>query len=85
MPLSSFAIVHAARAAYEGLEVFDDAFWKRFHTMPPRAFAKHLCEWAKNVDWQRFKKAVRGPKKPVPKRTRFKNTPHVSTARLLAE
>lgn len=86
MPLSNFAIVNAARSAYEGMEVMlDDAVWEQFHAMAPRTFAKHLRNWAKNADWERFRKAVRGPKKPVPKRTRFKNTPHVSTARLLAE
>jgi hypothetical protein len=30
-----------------------------------------------------IRKHKRGPKKPVPKRTRFKNEPHVSTKKLL--
>jgi hypothetical protein len=86
MPLSEFAIVHAARSVHDGLDLMlDDHVWEQFHAMAPRAFAKRLVAWAKNADWQRFRKAVRGPKKPVPKRTRFKDKPHVSTARLLAE
>jgi Transposase DDE domain len=86
MPLSDFAIVHAARSAHDGMSlVLDDDVWELFHEMAPRTFAKRLVAWARNTDWQRFRKAVRGPKKPVPKRTRFKGTPHVSTARLLAE
>ncbi len=86
MPLSEFAIINAARSVHDGMDlVLDDDVWKPFHTMAPRTFAKHLVAWAAHSDWQRFRKAVRGPKKPVPKRTRFKNTPHVSTAKLLAE
>jgi hypothetical protein len=85
MPLSDFAIVHAARSVHDGMAaVFDDDVWEQFRTMAPPTLAKRLIAWAKNADWQRFRKAVRGPKKPVPKRTRFKGTPHVSTARLLA-
>jgi hypothetical protein len=85
MPLSEFAIVSAARSAHDGMTlVLDDEVWEQFHTMTPRAFAKCLVRWARNADWQRFRKAMRGPKKAVPKRTRFMDSPHVSTARLLA-
>lgn len=86
MPLSEFAIVHAARSIHDGMDLMlDEDVWEQFHEMAPRAFATRLIEWGKNADWQRFRKSVRGPKKPVPKRTRFKHKPHVSTARLLAE
>jgi hypothetical protein len=86
MPLSAFAMIHAARSVYEGMDlVLNEDIWEQFHTLPPRAFAERLIAWGTNADWQRFRKAVRGPKKPVPKRTRFKNQPHVSTARLLNE
>lgn len=86
MPLSEFAIVNAARSAHDGMDiVLDDEVWTAFHAMAPRTFAKRLLGWAAHSDWQRFRKAVRGPKKPVPQRTRFKDKPHVSTARLLAE
>lgn len=85
LPLSDFAIVHAARSVHEGMDLaLDEQVWEQFHEMTPAAFAKRLVAWAENVDWRRFRKAIRGPKKPVPKRTRFKGTPHVSTARLLA-
>lgn len=86
MQLSDFAIIHAARSDHNGMAVmFEEDYWKQFCTMTHRAFAKQLIAWAKSSDWQRYRKAVRGPKKPVPKRTRFKGTPHVSTARLLAK
>jgi hypothetical protein len=86
MPLSDFAIIEEARAVYRGMEViFEDAVWLPFQTMPATQLAQQLLNWASHIDWRRFRKAVRGPKKPRPPRKRFKNKPHVSTARLLAE
>jgi Transposase DDE domain len=86
MPLSEYAIINAARSVHDGMDlVLDDEVWEPFRTMAPQSFAKRLVQWAMHSDWLRFRKAVRGAKKPVPKRTRFKNTPHVSTARLLAK
>ena len=86
MPLSEYAIINAARSVHDGMDlVLDDEVWEPFRTMAPQSFAKRLVEWAMHSDWLRFRKAVRGKKKPVPKRTRFRNTPHVSTARLLAK
>lgn len=86
MPLSEYAIINAARSVHDGMDlVLDDEIWEPFHSLTPPAFAKRLVKWAAHSDWPRFRKAIRGPKKPVPKRTRFKNTPHVSTARLLDE
>lgn len=86
MPLSNFAIVEAARSVQGGMDVvLDDEVWTPFHNTTPQLFAKQLCRWASHVDWRRFRKAVHGPKKPKSKRNRFKNTPHVSTARLLAD
>ena len=85
MPLSDFAIVEEARAVQRGMDVMlDEEAWRPFHTMAPRPLAKCLMGWAVHIDWPRFRKSVRGPKKPTPKRTRFKDKPHVSTARLLA-
>lgn len=86
MPLSDFAIIEEARSVHRGMDmVLDDDVWHPFQAMPPVAFARRLMGWSAHIDWHRFRKAVRGPKKPTPKRTRFKNRPHVSTARLLAE
>jgi hypothetical protein len=85
MPLSDFAIVEEARAVQRGMDVIlDDDAWQPFHTMPPHGFAKRLVSWASHIDWLCFRKSKRGPKKPRVARTRFKDKPHVSTARLLA-
>jgi len=89
MPLSDFAIVQEARSAYSAMDlaidlVLDDDVWHQFHKMPPAAFAKCLKNWSAHINWRRFRKAVRSTKKSRPKRSRFKDKPHVSTARLLA-
>lgn len=84
MPLSDFAIVEEARAVHRGMDLLlDDEIWQRFPPMPPATFASKLMNWGAHVDWRRFRKSVRGPKKPTPKRTRYQAKPHVSTARLL--
>ena len=84
-PLSEYAIVEELRSMHRGMDVVvDDEEWSVFPAMSPRTFAHRLVEWAASTDWERFHKAIRGPKRPPPKRERFKNKPHVSTARLLA-
>ena len=47
------------------------------------AAAALLKAIAARIDLRMIRKHKRGPKKPVPKRTRFKNEPHVSTKKLL--
>jgi len=85
MPLSDFAIVEEIRTLHRGMSVvLDEAVWRSFQTAPAGALAKLLLRWAKHVDWEQFRKAVRGPK-VTRKRTRFLDTPHVSTARLLGK
>ena len=49
--------------------------------------AGQMAEWlkglARGANLGRYRKAVRGPKKPKPPRTRFPDAKHISTARLL--
>jgi hypothetical protein len=86
MPLSDFAIIEEARAVYRGIELaFDEAVWLPFHSLSAPELAQRLRAWAAHVYWPRFRKAIRGPKKPKPPRQRFKDKPHVSTARLINE
>lgn len=83
MPLSDFAIVQEIRTVQGGMNlVLGDEQWRPFRTKPAPQLAKLLLRWARHVQWPQFRKATRGPK-VVRKRTRFLNTPHVSTARLL--
>lgn len=50
----------------------------------PDALADFLRRVARKVDVKRYRAAVRGPKKPKPKRTPCKKGTHVSAAKLLA-
>ena len=47
--------------------------------------AKEMLKWSVRVQLPKYKRHPRGPKKPVPKRTRFADATHVSTAQLLAK
>jgi hypothetical protein len=61
----------------------DPADWKPFQTMSAVALATELVDLARKVRLPAFQRHKRGPKKPVPKRTKHTDSPHVSTARLL--
>jgi hypothetical protein len=82
--VSSYYIANEARVMCEGLDVATDPTdWSPFHTMSADNLAKELITFARNVRLSAFKRHKRGPKKPVPKRTKHTDKPHVSTARLL--
>lgn len=84
--VSAFYIALEVQASHHGMEiVFDPEVWERFPKMSPKAFAKELLRWATHVKLSKYRRHPRGVKKPVPKRTRFVNKMHVSTARLLAK
>ncbi len=84
MPLSHFAIVEEIRTAHRGMDIaVSEECWQRFQTMAPAPLAKYLLRWTRHIDWDAFRKSARGPKLPRTERTRFRDKPHVSTARLL--
>jgi len=83
--ISAYYIANEIQVVMGGLDVvFDDAFWTPFQTMSAVDLAKTLLDYAGHVRLKRFARTPRGPKKPVPPRTRHRDKPHVSTARLLA-
>lgn len=83
MPLSEFSIVEDIRTVQPGMKVMlDDKQWRPFRDEPAPRFAKLLLRWTKHIEWRNFRKAVRGPKIRR-ERSRFRHTPHVSTAKLL--
>jgi len=57
--------------------------WHRYAAMTSEDFARGMMRWATHVDLSKYKRHPRGPKKPVPKRTKHAKKTHVSTARLL--
>jgi Transposase DDE domain len=84
--VSGFYIANEVRITHGGMTIaLEPEEWTPFQTMTSGAFAKTLLRIAKHVNLRVFKRHPRGPKKPVPKRTKFADRPHVSTARLLAE
>jgi hypothetical protein len=84
--VSGYYIANEVRSTAMGMDIVVEASaWEPFQTMSPAALAKQMRRWATHAQLRKFARHPRGPKKPVPKRTRHVDKPHVSTARLLAE
>jgi IS4 transposase len=84
--ISGYYIADEISSTYRGMMIaIDDAHWVVFQQMTALKLSKILKELAANVILSAFQKHPRGPKKPQPKRKSSKNTPHVSTARILAQ
>lgn len=84
--VSGYYIANEVRATASGMVIaIEPVVWEVFQTMTPTALAKEMLRWAPHVQLRKFKRHPRGAKKPVPKRTRYAEKGHVSTARLLAE
>ena len=84
--VSGYYIADEISATYRGMMIaIDDTHWIVFQQMTPIKLARVLKELAANVKLSAFRKHPRGPKKPRPKRKSCKNTPHVSTAKILAQ
>ena len=85
--MSAYYVADEIRGMSRGLAVaVPDRDWKRaFGHLTSRQMANTLIRLAKAVRLEYFTKHPRGPKKPTPKRTKYKERTHVSTARILAE
>jgi hypothetical protein len=85
--LSGYYLAGELAAAYHGMAIAVPAeqWARRFGTLSARELARTLKALAAKVRPDRFRKNVRGPKKPRPKRTSAKRHPHVSTARILTQ
>lgn len=82
--VSGYYIAEYGRDAVGRIDDYiDDEEWETWRRMPLREAAELLKATAARIDLRMIRKAPRGPKKPVPKRTRFKDKPHVATKRLL--
>ena len=83
--VSRYYIAKEIERTYEGMMIaIPDKNWHVFSRMTTQQFVRVLVMLARKVELQRYKKHVRGPKKPPPKRKKYKNGAHVSTARLIA-
>jgi len=84
--LSSYYVAHSLASGWEATMLLDETFWEeRYSGLTAAKFAAELKAIALHLDIRKYRKHKRGPKKPPTPRTRFRNTPHVSTKRLLDE
>lgn len=81
--LSVYAVALDIQQMYRGMMIALPAEqWKMFGEMTPLELAAALREMAKTIDFKRYRKTKRGPKKPIV-RKKYKNGGHVSTHKLL--
>lgn len=81
--LSSSAVADQVACTAEGMRVALPAeAWAKFAAMTAAEIAAWLVAAAKRLNWKRFKKSKRGPKKPLKKQEKTSGS-HRSTARLL--
>lgn len=83
--ISGYYLADELSATYRGMLIaISKENWIVFQQMTANKFATILKQLAEKMKLYRFQKHPRGPKKPQPKRKGSKNTPHVSTAQILA-
>ncbi len=84
--LSGYYLAGEIAAAYHGMDIAVPPWqWRRhFAALSPAEMAETLKTLASHVRPDRFRKNVRGPKKPRPTRLTGKRYHHVSTQRILA-
>jgi hypothetical protein len=81
---SHFSISVEITNNYDGLlTAIDEESWQA--SIPPtfRGRLSWLVKVAKNYDRQRHRKSVRGPKKPPPKKSKYRNGHHLSVKKIL--
>ena len=83
--VSTYYLSLEIQKTYDGMMVqIPASHWNVFTNMTIAQFAKLLVELASKIDLSRYPKSKRGPKKPPPKRDRYHNGGHISTAKVLA-
>jgi hypothetical protein len=84
--LSAYYVTLEIRQTYTGMMVaIPPERWQVFRTLSDAAIAQVLRMIASHVSLRRYRKTPRGPKKPQPKRRRYRNGEHISTANVIAE
>ena len=84
--VSGFYLASEVRVDYHGMMIAVPApKWKAFRKLSSTQVGTELRRIARGARLRVYKKHPRGPKKPVPKRTKYINKKHVSTAQLLAQ
>ena len=84
--VSGYYLALEIRQTYVGMMVaIPAAHWHRFRDLSAMGLAQVLRHIASHVSLKRYRKTPRGPKKPPPKRRRYRNGEHISTAKVIAE
>lgn len=84
--LSAYYLALEIKQVHEGMMVALPAEnWRVFQAMTTKQFAAALKKIAAHADLARYEKSRRGPKKPPPKRSKYRNGGHVSTHKVLTE
>ncbi len=82
--VSGYYVAIELTNSYQGMMIaLPPRSWSRFQRAPQDDYLDLLIRIATAVDLFRYRKHKRGPKKLQPKRTKYADKPHVSTARLL--
>lgn len=84
--VSGYYIAGETAKTHEGLMIaLPPKRWSAAEEMPLAEVVDLLRQVARNADLDRYQKHPREPKKPPPQRTKNRDKPHVSTAKLLAQ
>jgi hypothetical protein len=82
--LSGYYLALEVKQVHEGMMIaVPTTYWDEIARLKARPFAKTLKKIAAHVDLDQYRKSPRGPKKPPPKKSRYRNGGHVSTHKLL--
>lgn len=84
--VSDFYLANQIRITFHGMSIAipDEQWTAAFGQRSTKQLGGMLKELATHVRLSALRRHQRGPKKPVPKRTKYTTEKHVSTARLLA-
>jgi Transposase DDE domain len=83
--VSAYYLSLEIRQAWDGMQIAIPAkHWRIFATQSDEDFAATLRAIARQMQLARYRKHPRGPKKPPPKKSKYKHGRHVATAKLIA-
>jgi hypothetical protein len=83
--VSTYYLTHEIKGVYQGMMIaLPAAEWEHFREMTVAQLAVALKTLASKARLSVYQRHPRGPKKPRPERIHYKDKPHVSTARLIA-
>lgn len=83
--ISAYYLSLELTQTYAGMMIaIPPSHWKKFRALTPAEMAQTLTMLAAKANLRRYQKHPRGPKKPPPKKSKYKNGGHVSTAKLIA-